>query len=278
MKNLTIQNLYVHTSSTDGTVDGSQVDGINVSGALTHGFTVTNNTMHDMGWAILSQFQNGTANVTISGNNIYNVDHGFALTSNATSATQTIGTIIFSGNHLHDFANWDTAADTYHHDGIHCFTGLGAGGFFTHLTGFYIYNNRLDGNTGANMNSPIFLEGGLTTGRTPCSDSTSKIYVFNNVFQANNFMANGMMRLASGTNVSIYNNTYVCAGTSDPRYLGITTETDPGASSVAMENNVVSSCNNLVSMNGTSQFASGQPTHNIWADSGTNAFSCNGTI
>src|SRR6202040_1723273 len=88
----------------------------------------------------------------------------------------TIGNIVFHDNHVHDFTNWDTAADCYHHDGIHGFGGTS--GVVTDVT---IYNNLFDGTTGGNFNSHIFLEG--NNDGTPWTSSPDSVNnIFNNVF------------------------------------------------------------------------------------------------
>jgi hypothetical protein len=268
-ENLLIENMYVHTSTSDTAIDGSENQGIFISGS---NINILNNTIHDVGWAILSQFRNGDGNVTISNNNIYDIDHGFALTG--TGGGITIGTVVFSHNNVHDFANWDTnAADAYHHDGVHCFTGYT--GSYAHLTGVYIDDNTFGGQTGYNMNAMIFLEGGQGSGYTPCGDSTSKIYIFNNVFSDSGQIADGFLALYS-TSPQIYNNTMMGYSSTSSGSNCIIHEPSANYATTAesFENNVISDCDNEIGAS-TGRYASGQPDYNIYAQGGSNAFGCN---
>ena len=121
IQNLLIENLYQHTSPSDTSVDQTQDNAIKFSGS---NFTIANNTMHDMGWAIYQPMNSTDANVRIYGNNIYNVDHGWAPVANNFTGGN-IGPYFFYDNHVHDEANWDTTTNAYHHDGIHCYTSAG---------------------------------------------------------------------------------------------------------------------------------------------------------
>ena len=88
-------------------------------------WSVHDNTIHDAGWAITSTFVCSTGNVRLYGNNIYNFDH--AWTPRTHTPCTHWGPFFFYANHVHDPANWDTASNAYHHDGIHCFVETGAG-------------------------------------------------------------------------------------------------------------------------------------------------------
>ena len=71
---------------------------------------------------------------------------------NSTGATMN-GILIY-GNKIHDFANWDTTLDAYHHDGMHLFQVNNNSA----VTGLSIYNNYIYGAWGANMNAAIYIE------------------------------------------------------------------------------------------------------------------------
>src|SRR5437763_9887842 len=135
IENLTIANLYVHSSASDTSVDQTEDNAIRFSGS---NLTIANNTIHDVGWALYAVWGNGNANDSIHGNHIYNIDHGFA--STAEFPAGSIGPLYFYGNDLHDYAKWDTSDNAYHHDGIHCYTSDDGAGP-AHYTGFYIYDN-----------------------------------------------------------------------------------------------------------------------------------------
>jgi hypothetical protein len=147
-------------------------------------------------------------------NNIYNIDHGIAVTPNGNHAPA--GPWYFYNNHLHDYANWDTSNNAYHHDGIHCYTVDGRhaaqeyGAAWSHM---WIYNNLFDGNIGNNVTGHVFLEPGVQTdgSATPCMDGSSILHIFGNVLLGTT--ANGAADLGRAPfdplthAVDFYNNT-----------------------------------------------------------------------
>jgi hypothetical protein len=197
VKNLTVANLYVHTSLKDTTVAQTAVNCVNFVGS--NSFTVTSITCHDAGWGLAG---NGN-NLTISHNEIYNVDHGVAV-----GASGNVNGFSIHDNHIHDFANWDTSKNAYHHDGVHMWGQ--SGGAISNGT---IYNNLFDGDSGVNITGDIFLQ-----------DSVQNVAVYNNIFTAlpnrtnhtlwfeanSTTMPNGP---ASGN--SAYNNTIEAGGHSE---------------------------------------------------------------
>ena len=261
-ENLTIANLYQHTSASDTSVDQTQDNAIRFSGSH---LTIADNTIHDVGWALYAEWRNGDANNAIYGNDISDTDHAFASTSSF--AGGSIGPLSFYDNNLHDYADWDTSNDAYHHDGIHCYTSDNGAGP-SHYTGFYIYNNTFGGSTGANMTAQIFLEGGSGSGATPCADASSPIWVFNNIGSVSQDVNNGVFGIFSGT-PHVLNNTLIGADTSD----GVGYATNSDATGQTFENNVVSTANQVINTS-RSYFTSGQPNNNIYANGGSNAFVC----
>jgi hypothetical protein len=207
IKNLTIANMYVRTSSSDTAVDATQVQGISITGS---NISVHNNTIHDSGIGIVHVFNNGDTDINIYNNNIYNNNWGEELSCRGTPLA---GTISFYNNHVHDYSNWDNpGTNAYHHNGIHAFgTCQGASG------GVWIYNNIFDGNPGVYVTGHLFFE--------EWSPFTTPLYIFNNVFNssenngwvvlyvggsgsviANNTFLNGGLSLQSGTHPIIKNN------------------------------------------------------------------------
>ncbi len=90
VKNITIANIYIHTSSADNSVPGDQVNGLRFYYNADN-LTITNILCHDVTWCAV-----GTAN-------------NFTLS-----------------NSIHDYATWDTSSNSYHHDGIHIWANSGA--------------------------------------------------------------------------------------------------------------------------------------------------------
>ena len=153
VQNLTIQNLYVRTSATDLAATHT----VNcVSWHLANNLTINNITCHDASWAIAGD----GSNFTLSNSNIYHVDHGVA-----SGAYGKVGGYSIHNNHFHDFANWDSPTNTYHHDGIHLWGQNGGT-----VTSGAIYNNTFDGDFGVNITAHVFLQ-----------DSVQHVSVYNNI-------------------------------------------------------------------------------------------------
>jgi hypothetical protein len=163
IKNLTLANAFVRPLDKSGAAldhDGT-TNFEAIHGAATN-LTITNNVIHDCGWCVAA----GTDNLTFSFNDMYNIEHG--LTSAATH-------LWMHDNSFHDFANWDIADGSNHHDGFHCFAGDQG-----NALAVYAYNNKFYGDPGQFMNQYIFLEGGQST--TKCLANGGNAYIFNNVF------------------------------------------------------------------------------------------------
>ena len=80
IQNLTIADMYVYVGPSDVVpAEGDGDTGIMYSGSA---IAIRNNTLDDDAWAIVAVEGERDHNVVISGNDIYNVDHGIALTSN----------------------------------------------------------------------------------------------------------------------------------------------------------------------------------------------------
>ena len=209
-ENLTIANLYVHTSTSDTSVDQTMDNGIVFSGS---NITVANNTIHDVGWAVFARWAAGDANNRIYGNNVYNIDHGIILTAPA----GTVGPMFVYDNHVHDMGNWDAETSSgglpYHHDGIHCF-GPENGATYN---GLYIYDNRFDGTVGQLApTAQIFIEGNYgSSGDTPCAAVGSQVDVFNNIFGSTDYPTSNGYLETSQPGGGVYNNTVMGVSTTE---------------------------------------------------------------
>jgi len=187
VQNLTIQNLYVRTSSSDLAPTHS----INcVYWHLADDLTVNHITCQDASWAIAGD----GSNFTLENSNIYHVDHGLASGAVGTGSNYSI-----HNNHFHDFANWDSPNNAYHHDGVHIWGQNGG-----RVSGGAIYSNTFDGDFGVNVTAHIFLQ-----------DSVSHVAVYNNVFYTPSMRVNHALWFAaastslpggSPTGNSAYNN------------------------------------------------------------------------
>jgi hypothetical protein len=269
VENLTIANMYVHTSVSDKSADASAQRCISISGS---NWLIRNNVMHDAGWCLYNNFQNGEGHVEIAGNTIYNIDHGWMLASQVAGGSS--GPFLFHHNTVYGYAAWDTGtADVYHHDGIHCFTSQthGAG---AHITSLAIYNNFFKGPIGQNITAHIFIEGGRGSGATPCADASSGIAIYNNVAVGDQPDPDGLFGLFSGNFTSqhqggVYNNTLIStAGTA----TGVCFSANSLVSGMTFVNNAVSGCNQLMETDSIPFSAD----YNQYADGGNNAFVCQG--
>ncbi len=100
IRNLLIQNLYVHTSVSDVTVDQTAVNCVFVSGS---NILIHDSTMHDAGWCLIDSFQSGDANVNFYNIDVHNVDHGYVLSGPSSSITA--GPFYFHNNDIYGFSN-----------------------------------------------------------------------------------------------------------------------------------------------------------------------------
>ncbi|MGA7521079.1 MAG: hypothetical protein WBW84_01265 [Acidobacteriaceae bacterium] len=266
VENLTIANLYVHNSAKDTSAEASAQRCISISGS---NWLIEHNVMHDSGWCLFNNFNNGDGNVVIAGNTIYNIDHGWMLASQVSGGSS--GPFIFRNNTVYGYANWDTWNDTYHHDGIHCFTSE-TNGSPAHITLLAIYNNRFEGPIGQNVTGHIFIEGGQGPGSTPCADATSGIAVYNNVTMGDRPDNNGLFDLASGNFTAahgggVYNNTLISSAGNGS---GVCFTANSDTSGMSFENNAVSGCNQLIETDSI-PFS---PDYNQYGNGGDNAFVC----
>jgi hypothetical protein len=233
-------------------IDNAGVRCLNFSG---NNWKIHDNTFHDASWCLV---ENGDdANTRIYNNNIYNFDHGWV------PGGGTAGKLYFYGNHVHDMGVWDNcnSGQRCHHDGIHCYAIPGP----DHFIGVYIYDNVFDGTVGGATTSWIYLE---SNAGSSCADSSSKWYIFNNVFSSSdNVPTNPYVGSTTGSVVtpySLYNNTFAGPGAGHFGSNG----SNCAYASVDFVNNTVGGCAGL----GTS--GTGTTDFNAFANgSGTNCFS-----
>jgi len=265
IKNLTVQNIYVIASgdsyicASGCAVDNAGAKCIRFSG---HDWLIDHNTFHDASWCLYEYGNGAEANNRISNNNIYNFDHGWAITGGG-----PYGTLFFNNNHIHDMGVWDAcdSGANCHHDGIHCFFG----GNGTSFAGSYIYDNTWDGTVGGNTTSWIYLE---SNSGSACATSTSKFYIFNNEFSSSDQVSTNPYLGSDGAlpvPTYVYNNTFSGPG---PGHFG-----PNGAGCLFVtkefENNVVGGCARLLD-------SSASPTdYNAYASTDTgncfSTFNCN---
>jgi hypothetical protein len=254
-KNLTIQNLYVHTSPSDTAVDTQQVNCIQFYGS---NMLIHDNVMHDAGWCLYQNYHSD-ANVQIYNNHIYNMSHGVW----AAGAAYIVSSEYIYNNHFGSMANWGTGStDAYHLTVIHAANGSGG-----KIQNMYIYNNLFDGSLGTCcITGHIFLESSLEG--TPWTDATGTAYIWNNVLIADLDIPNGLFTIGEGMNHQIYNNTLIGpnAGNNGIALQLIHTQ------NVTIENNVIEGFTQLIgSPNGASYATIDYNTYG-WSSGGNPSF------
>jgi hypothetical protein len=254
VEGLAIIDMYVATNPTKG---GGTC--IYDHGPITD-WTISNNLMHDMGWCISLQYDNGTSSgITISNNQIYNIDHGIAL--GGPHPGNTLMNVKIYGNNIHDYSNWDTAADIWHHDGVHIWGYHDDGS--DRITGVSIYNNQFGGCVGKNVTAHIFVEWN--------SGSTTEVRIYNNLLidtcPGND--NDGLINIDDPGDV-IYNNTFMGAPTDT--CMGVS-----NAKNLTFINNVVTGCRTLIWVDKGGSFSPGGLHNNVYANcSGSNCFAYRG--
>ncbi len=259
VKNLTIQNLYVHNSVSDAVIDPSSCGGVYANGYGS--LTIQDCTFSNVGWCITA-FGSPGGLLTVTRCSFSNYDHGIG--GVATLSSGTVAGFSATYNHFGTTANWDTTANVYHHDGIHTFWGNGSGG----IPNAVITNNLFDGDWGINNTSHLFFEQNFNT-HNPAEAPGWLIANNVHIQNAGNLLNNGfMIAICSGATVA--NNTYI--GSSVPLSLGV------GLSvGTIFKNNIVSGVNRFVS---STSFAASGLNNNIYANavgSGNSPFALNGT-
>lgn len=257
VEGLSIIDMYVTAS---GVPDGGGGACMWGHGSSTN-WTITNNLMHDVSWCINLQYDSGTSSgITISNNQIYNIDHGIAIGGPASGNTLT--NVNIYGNNIHDYSNWDTPGDVWHHDGVHIW-GYNDNGSDS-ITGVNIYNNMFGGCIGQNVTAHVFMEAN--------AGNTKNVAIYNNslIDTCNGADTDGMLTTGQDGGYQIYNNTFI--GTSADTCAG--TSSSPN---VTFVNNAVSGCGTLQYVASGGSFASGGLHNNIYANcGGSNCFAYSG--
>jgi hypothetical protein len=199
VKNLHIQNLYVHQGLSDTMMAVGSLNCF-LANHPSGTFSIHDNVMHDMNWCLkIGQYTNPGVTLNIYDNEIFNIDHGMAIFGDTTDQPYTLN---FHDNWVHDFANWDTSVNLYHHDGIHIYAGDGVRTF---------YNNKFSGSMGVNNTSYVFEE--IMQGGSKGSNPGGSQVWYNNVWiQAPNNNVSNALAYITG-NAAFYNNTFVCNDT-----------------------------------------------------------------
>jgi hypothetical protein len=229
IRNLNIINMYIHSGSGNDVPPGNYY-AIHFEGAnnLFH-----NNVIHDAAAGIVAESTVKTSGNRIYNNQIYNINWGVFLSGPGSNSPDAITNNQIYSNNIHDFANWDTTSNSFHHDGIMVAGNNYLANGVSHID---IYNNYIHGtisNCADNcMTAYIFV------------NDANNVRTFNNLLVANsgesvnNALIFYWSPSALQTGSAIYNNT-VIGGTASGTGGCISVK---GDSNAAVENNIMSNC------------------------------------
>jgi hypothetical protein len=204
VKNLIIQNLYVHTAG-DGSGGGN---GVSLVGTSVND-SVTNCIFHDMRTGVMIVSYAGCSNITYTHCQAYRCNWGGA--AGDANSSGTLNGLSVDHCRFHDWANWDDPADNFHHNGFYAWAE--SGGCLSNVT----YSaNYVGPGYGAHNTSGLYISG--------------KIFgamIYNNVFDATDGTgpADGLIfvYLHSGINTStvfVCNNTFFGEASASDFYSG----------------------------------------------------------
>jgi len=282
-ENLEVGPLYIAEK-------GDEVGNSNLLGILMRGEshpveydTISHDYFHDLGWAVNFTNEEKSGHLYVEHDTFYHLTHGLAL-GGGNGTSSSIGEEVFAHNRFYGNSNWEDAGDLNHVDGVHCFANLEHA---AHYTGLYVYDNFIK-TEGGDTTGPVFAEG--TNAGTPCSNKTSKIWVYDNVLSGNTCC--GLVSINTGE-PRVYNNTLLGYGPSETfgnvetcedwngytkgknAEKGEVQETGVQIQSLRFKDNVIASCQNLISLQKELP-ESGGVAHNLWANAsaGNEVFAC----
>jgi Chitobiase/beta-hexosaminidase C-terminal domain len=213
VENLSCQNIYVRTSTTD--VITSNNFCIKLAGGTN--ITVTENTCNNMHWAIYMTYGLGSTLSTgfiVSNNTISNMDHGVILADPNIGASTLTGSNCSTAVHDNAFSamnTWDdtTGGNNYHHDATHFWANASGAG--ARYSGVCLYNNKFQGNPGAEVSGIFSLESlgsanfifdnivDITSTTGTCGDGAITHFTGTGSTGNGNFYLNNLVVVPSGT-------------------------------------------------------------------------------
>ncbi len=258
VKNLSIKNLYVHTNRSDGSIDFTTQGAVYCNGYGTN-VSIHNCIFSNACWVLNMQSGNSSY-LNISSNAFYNYDHGVGLAGGIMLVPALVN--IYS-NHFGTTSNWDSTANSYHHDGVHIFFGTGI------LSGVNFFDNIFDGDWGTNNTAHLFFEGDYNH-IDPIAQKNFLIY--NNAFiqWPNNVLNNGFLA-GGGTNWSLLNNTFLGSGMTNSAAIYVT------GKNLRVTNNVFSGVTTFID---STTMTNGTYDYNVYANqiaAGNAAWQLNGS-
>lgn len=217
---LTITDLYVRTAGSADTA-GSSTTGIHFTDSGGNNLVWSNTIVNTRGGISFLHSGNVTGD-KIFQNTISKRDSGIVYASSASGVAT--GVYIYSNN-IGSAIEWDEPGDTFHHDGMHFFTGGGQSG---HLSNAVISANTFLGDRGDFSTADIFFE-----------DSHTNCWIFNNLHTnsvAGNAPSDGYIFIKGNGTASralVANNTIALSGVGGSA-IGV-----ENSSTCTVENNLV---------------------------------------
>jgi hypothetical protein len=223
VKNLIIQNLYVHSSVSDATSSSDTSTGLFYANPFGTGWSIHDTTDKDMGTCFQLQGFVAASTISIYNNYCYNMDWGVGLAGSGTR------TALIHDNHFGSTSNWDTTVGAFHHDGLHFYMTTSGASIATE-----VYNNTFDGNWGNNATAFVYQEFSFP----------NNFDFFNNVLNGAASTAMLRMHTASSEGGEWSNNTFICANVNgsqgaSPTISGLT-------GTVNFRNNAFVNCNQFL--------------------------------
>ncbi len=234
IQNLLITNEYVHTSTSDSPFSPGVTGGVYANGV--YGTVLVQNCIFtNVCWCVNLQASYQTN--LIRSNSFCGYDHGVAIGNSVGFGLTEVSSNLFGAT-----TNWDTTANTYHHDGVHIYGGASD-------TNIIIRGNTFFGSWGNNNTAYIYYE-----------SNPSNTFCYNNLFEQYSgcLMNNGFLEI-TGNNNSFFNNTLV--GQSVANQLGLYW----GGSGSSVTNNIFLAVNTFSKNQVGTQYGS---DYNIYANIG----------
>ena len=234
IKNLTIQNIYIHVQNSNYPSGSVETYGIADDGCSN--VSIHNNTIHDVKYGLFRIASNSGSTLNWYSNTIYDVNWGMGVT--AAGSGVVLDTVNIYNNDITMGNKWDDIGNSNHHNGIYAYTDVPEAGQITNLS---IYGNYFHGAVGQVWTS---------TANIFTSYAVPNLKIYNNLFVGNSGdPANGYITLAFetgastplianntiiGSSATSYNNAY---GTISPRCIILDVNTNTNAT---ITNNICS--------------------------------------
>ena len=247
IRNLVIHHIYIRTPNSTDVTNGAHSGGIGL-GNVGNNILIHNNQVSysNCNIEVDAMTTGTTTGWKIYNNTVHEANWNIEFGGHGTGSSLS-GTLVF-GNDVSGAEQWDTTADTFHHDGIFTFS-VPSG---MTQTNTFIYNNYFHGNWGFNVTSPLYLDNdGVGYG-----DVMDGNYVFNNVFDGTGqsaHTANGQFYVFGTSNTYVFNNTFVGNGAAGGKNdSGGAANVQAGATNYNFQNNIVVAFEAVIAVQDTS--------------------------